>query len=129
MGGAALIDDTYNANPASLHAAVEVLAAEPGTRLLVLGDMAELGAEGGALHAAAGREAREAGVDALLAVGPLSRQSADAFGSGAMHFDDVDALVAALKPLLGGDVTVLVKGSRSMRMERVVEALVAGGRD
>jgi UDP-N-acetylmuramoyl-tripeptide--D-alanyl-D-alanine ligase len=123
-GGAAVIDDTYNANPDSMRAAVDVLAAEPGRRVLVMGDMGELGAEEAAMHAEVGAFARDAGIDALLALGPLSARAADAFGAGAAHFADVEALAAAARAEAGNGATLLVKGSRFMRMERVVAALV-----
>ncbi len=123
--GLRLIDDTYNANPQSLAAGIDVLAACPGERWLVLGDMAELGSEGAELHAAAGRYARGAGIERLFAVGPLSRQAAEAFGSGAEHFPSHEALNEALQRLLPRAATVLVKGSRSMRMERIVARLMA----
>jgi UDP-N-acetylmuramoyl-tripeptide--D-alanyl-D-alanine ligase len=124
--GAAFIDDTYNANPDSLAAAVEVLMQSPGKRLLVMGDMGELGAAGEELHAEAGANARRAGVDQLFALGPLSQAAVRTFGPRGRHFDDIDALCAALEPQLTADTTVLVKGSRFMRMERVVQRFVNG---
>jgi UDP-N-acetylmuramoyl-tripeptide--D-alanyl-D-alanine ligase len=126
-GGSTVIDDTYNANPDSVLAAIGVLGAMRGTRVLVLGDMGELGAEGVALHTEVGAAARKAGIDRLLAIGELSKAAVTAFGSGAAHFADLDALCAALAPQLGPSVTVLVKGSRFMRMERVVERVVDSG--
>ncbi|MDH3376877.1 MAG: UDP-N-acetylmuramoyl-tripeptide--D-alanyl-D-alanine ligase [Gammaproteobacteria bacterium] len=125
IGGAAIIDDSYNANPASLYAALEVLAAQSGERLLVLGDMNELGSESAALHTEAGIEARRAGVNGLYAVGAMSRHTVRGFGDGAHHFDNQQALIAALEPRLHAGVTALVKGSRGTRMERVVAALLA----
>jgi len=125
-GGATLIDDTYNANPDSVKAAIAVLAAAPGKRVLVLGDMGELGQEGAALHAETGEQARRAGIDQLLTLGELSEAAARAFGDGAKHFRDLDALDAALDRLLSANTTVLVKGSRFMRMERVVQRLRNG---
>ena len=122
--GAEIIDDTYNANPVSLQAGLDVLGAKPAPRWLVLGDMAELGPEGAALHACAGRSARRHGVERLLAVGTLSAEAARAFGDGANHFEDCASLVERLRDELPDGATVLVKGSRSMVMERVVEALV-----
>jgi UDP-N-acetylmuramoyl-tripeptide--D-alanyl-D-alanine ligase len=122
-----LLDDSYNANPASLEAALQVVAQQPGRRILVLGDMAELGPEAKAYHEQAGRRLRELGIDGLLAVGPLSLAAVTSFGNGGQHFADLDALLAALRPLLAADVTVLVKGSRSARMERVIAALRAEG--
>ena len=125
-GGATLIDDTYNANPDSVRAAIAVLAAAAGKRVLVLGDMGELGEAGAALHAGTGEDARRAGIDHLLTLGELSEAATRAFGSGARHFRKLDELCSALDRLLGRDTTVLVKGSRFMRMERVVERFVNG---
>jgi UDP-N-acetylmuramoyl-tripeptide--D-alanyl-D-alanine ligase len=121
--GARLIDDSYNANPGSMDAAIGCLAALPEPRWLVIGDMAELGDTQRSLHAAVGERAREAGITRLYATGPLSRAATDAFGTGAQWFADVEALIAALSPELNAGVTVLVKASRSARLERVVEAL------
>lgn len=125
-GGALLIDDTYNANPVALQAALEYATALPGETWLVLGDMGELGSESGALHAAAGRLARERGVARLYALGPESAAAAEAFGAG-RHYDDLDALADALAGALSGEpgagTNLLVKGSRSMRLERLVERL------
>ena len=126
--GGAVIDDTYNANPESMMAAVEVLAAEPGRRVLVMGDMGELGAASAALHAEVGQGARRAGLDALLALGADSREAVRAFGPGARHFGDLDALVEAARAESAAGATLLVKGSRFMRMERVVAALAPEGR-
>lgn len=120
---ARVLDDTYNANPASLEAGLAVLEAAPGRHWLVLGDMAELGAEAAEYHVKAGRAARQAGVERLFAVGPLAREAARSFGRGARHFESRDALVEALEPVLEADVTLLVKGSRSMGMESVVQAV------
>ncbi len=122
--GATLIDDSYNANPASLQAAIDVLAERAGRRYLVLGDMAELGDEAGPLHAAIGAYARAQGLDGLFTLGPLSALAAEAFGAGAVAFDSLDALVAHLASLLAEDVTVLIKGSRSAAMEGVIAALI-----
>ncbi|WP_376689799.1 UDP-N-acetylmuramoyl-tripeptide--D-alanyl-D-alanine ligase [Wenzhouxiangella sp. EGI_FJ10409] len=120
-----LIDDSYNANPASLAAALDVLSGQQGSeRWLVLGDMAELGPDGPRLHAEMGRSARDAGVDRLYALGELARSSADAFDGPARHFESRDALMAALAEALRPGVICLVKGSRSMGMERVVEGLL-----
>jgi UDP-N-acetylmuramoyl-tripeptide--D-alanyl-D-alanine ligase len=123
--GARLIDDTYNANPDSVRAAIDLLAGFEGERVLVLGDMGEVGARGPEFHREVGIHARERGLEALVALGPMARDCADAFGAGAVHCADVDAVLAALRPRLGPSVTVLVKGSRFMRMERVVQALAA----
>lgn len=121
--GAEIIDDTYNANPASLQAGLRVLGAKPAPRWLVLGDMAELGPAGANLHAEAGHRARRHGVERLLAIGELSVEAARAFGDGATHFADRAALVDRLRDELPDGATVLVKGSRAMAMERVVEAI------
>lgn len=121
--GARLIDDSYNANPTSLNAAMELLAREPGRRLLVLGDMAELGPDAARLHAEAGQRARTLGLDGLHTLGRLSAEAARAFGSGAQSHAELDALVAVLRGQLAAGTTILVKGSRSARMERVIAAL------
>ena len=125
-GGATLIDDSYNANPDSVKAAIAVLAAAAGKRVLVLGDMGELGEAGPALHREMGQHARHAGIDHLLTLGELSEGTARAFGSGAKHFHELGELCSTLERLLGRDTTVLVKGSRFMHMERVVERFVNG---
>ncbi len=123
--GVLLIDDTYNANPDSARAAVDVLAASERPRVLILGDMGEVGAQGEAFHAELGRYAKECGVDRLLVVGPLGRAAARAFGAGGEHFDSVEAVIARAQGLTALKGTMLVKGSRFMRMERVVEHLLA----
>ena len=128
--GATVLDDTYNANPDSVIAAIDVLARFSGRRFLVLGDMGEVGANGAAFHAEVGRHARAAGIDRLFLLGELCTHAAEAFGEGAGHYADIEALLAALAPGLGAGMTALVKGSRFMRMERVVQALTgvqAGG--
>lgn len=122
-GGWQLIDDTYNANPASLYAALNVLHERPGPRWLVLGDMAELGTESDKLHREIGRAARDLGVQRLFAIGPHAGSVADAFGVGAETFDDMESLVQRLAETLAPGVTCLVKGSRSSRMETVIERL------
>jgi UDP-N-acetylmuramoyl-tripeptide--D-alanyl-D-alanine ligase len=124
--GAIFIDDTYNANPDSVMAAIDVLMLSQGKRLLVLGDMGELGEAGEELHAEVGAHARRAGVDQLFTLGTLSQAAANSFGPRARHFQDLDALCAALDQALTSDATVLVKGSRFMRMERVVQRFVNG---
>jgi UDP-N-acetylmuramyl pentapeptide synthase len=123
--GGRLIDDTYNANPDSVRAAIDLLAGFEGERVLVLGDMGEVGERGPEFHREVGAHARERGIDGLFALGPMARDAVDAFGEGAVHCADVDSLLAALRPRLGPSVTLLVKGSRFMRMERVVQALAA----
>ena len=122
--GALLIDDSYNANPGSLAAAIDTLAAIDGERWLVLGEMGELGADAEALHAGVGRRAREAGIERLYALGQLGAAAVDAFGAGALHFDTRDALLDVLRRDLHPQARVLVKGSRSSAMERVVAALL-----
>jgi UDP-N-acetylmuramoyl-tripeptide--D-alanyl-D-alanine ligase len=123
--GVNIIDDTYNANPFSLQAAVNILAAFNGKKILVLGDMKELGPEEKALHKTAGEEIRAAGIDYLFTYGELSSSTAQAFGEGAYHFNEQEKLVNALKPFLYNTTTILVKGSRSMHMEKVIHELVA----
>lgn len=122
--GALVIDDTYNANPDSVLAAVQVLAALPGKRILVLGDLGELGRFSGELHVEVGHRAKNAGIDTCLALGEWTRKTCEAFGAGAVHFDDREALIESLRAELGPGVTVLVKGSRFMAMEKVVEGLL-----
>ena len=122
LHGATLIDDSYNANPGSVCAAIEVLAQVPGEKILVLGDMGELGAEGVRLHTEIGHYAREKGIDALFCLGDLSQHAAQAFGAGAWHFERIQELLADLENRLSPTVTVLVKGSRFMQMERVVKS-------
>ncbi|MCG6874176.1 MAG: UDP-N-acetylmuramoyl-tripeptide--D-alanyl-D-alanine ligase [Betaproteobacteria bacterium] len=119
-----IIDDSYNANPDSVRAAIDVLVRASGPRVLVLGDMGEVGEQGVAFHEEIGRHARDAGVTHLLALGPLVEHAVRAFGSGAMHFESLEALLEELEPNIVPGTTVLVKGSRFMRMERIVERLV-----
>lgn len=122
--GATVIDDTYNANPDSVRAAIELLAALEGPRVLVLGDMGEVGEQGPEFHAEIGGYAREQGLHALLALGELTREAVSAFSDPAgRHFSDIDALIDQAHQLAGPGATVLVKGSRFMKMERVVQAL------
>ncbi|MBS1210787.1 MAG: UDP-N-acetylmuramoylalanyl-D-glutamyl-2,6-diaminopimelate/D-alanyl-D-alanyl ligase [Proteobacteria bacterium] len=123
FAGAVLLDDTYNANPDSVRAGIDVLASTPGSKLLVLGDMGEIGEMSAQYHDEVGGYAKSAGVDRLFALGEQSRLAARNFGSGGEHFESVEALVDAVKLALGPDAVVLVKGSRFMRMERVAEAL------
>jgi UDP-N-acetylmuramoyl-tripeptide--D-alanyl-D-alanine ligase len=125
--GATLIDDSYNANPGSLHAAIDTLAGLSGDSWLVLGDMRELGVDAEALHAEAGRRAKAAGIARLYTLGPLSAAAAKAFGDGAQHFEAVEPLIAAVAHEAQAGTTMLVKGSRFMRMERVVTAIVGSG--
>jgi UDP-N-acetylmuramoyl-tripeptide--D-alanyl-D-alanine ligase len=118
-----IIDDTYNANPVSLDAALKAIMPMHGRHWLVLGDMGELGEEGERLHAEAGEIARRSGIERLFATGPLSRAAVNAFGRGARHFADMELLIATLHTEIAAGVAVLVKGSRSMHMERVVSRL------
>jgi UDP-N-acetylmuramoyl-tripeptide--D-alanyl-D-alanine ligase len=120
-----LIDDSYNANPDSVRAAIDVLAGLPGPRWLVLGDMGEVGDQGPAFHAEVGAYAKQRGIEHFWAVGALCRHAALAF-DGARHFDAVEALIAAL-PQAPQSAAIVVKGSRFMKMERVVAALSSGG--
>jgi len=124
--GALLIDDTYNANPSSLQAGLDVLAMMPGKRYLVLGDMAELGEEAVALHKNVASQAREAGVQFLYAVGENSRHAVAAFGVGGQHFSDHESLLSAFRAELNENSVVLIKGSRLMQMERIVNGLLGG---
>ena len=126
LHGATFIDDTYNANPDSVRAALAVLVQYPGRKLLVLGDMGELGAGAPAMHAEIGRAARAAGVERLFALGDLSRETVAAFGAGAMHFERIEELLAEVENALTADTVVLVKGSRFMQMERVVKSFTEG---
>ena len=127
-GGATLIDDTYNANPESVRAAIAVLAQAPGTRVLVLGDMGELGAGAAQLHADIGRFARASGIQRLLTLGELAAHAARAFGDGGRHFARIEDLLGEIEGALAPGATLLVKGSRFMQMERVVKAFaVASG--
>ncbi len=121
--GALLLDDSYNANPDSMRAAIDVLADAPRERWLVMGDMGEVGVDGPAFHREIGDYAHKRGIERLYATGDLAREAVAAFGPGAAHLPTVDALAGALRSDLRADVTVLVKGSRFMRMERVVAAL------
>ena len=123
VNGATVIDDTYNANPDSMRAAIDVLAGVPGRRILVMGDMGEVGAAAAQFHDEIGGHAKSRGIERLFALGSLTADAAHNFGEGARHFESIEALIAALKPELGSDTTVLVKGSRFMRMERVVAAI------
>jgi UDP-N-acetylmuramoyl-tripeptide--D-alanyl-D-alanine ligase len=121
--GVLVIDDSYNANPDSVRAAIDVLATRAAPRWLVLGDMGEVGDAGPAFHREIGLYARDAGIERLFAAGTLARDATDAFGSAASHFASVDALAASVAASAHAGVSVLVKGSRFMRMERVVAAL------
>ena len=122
--GAWIVDDSYNANPSSMKAGIEVLASVDARRWLVMGDMGELGDFADASHGEIGRFARDHHIDRLFATGKLSALAVEAFGSGGEWFSDTEALSRAVNAELTREVCVLVKGSRSNRLERVVEALV-----
>ena len=122
---AILIDDTYNANPESMRAALAVLANESGKKVLVLGDMGELGPNAADFHYQIGIEANHFGIDQLLTLGSLSKHAAVGFGRGARHFSSMDALLVEAEKLLDSNVNMLVKGSRFMQMERVIRRLEA----
>ena len=117
-----LVDDTYNANPDSVRAAIEVLAELPAPRLLVLGDMGEVGLQGAEFHQEVGAYAKACAIQSLFTLGDLCQHSSQAF-EGAVHFSDMDSLQARVLSDISAYNSVLVKGSRFMKMERVVEAL------
>uniref|UniRef100_Q47AA0 UDP-N-acetylmuramoyl-tripeptide--D-alanyl-D-alanine ligase n=1 Tax=Dechloromonas aromatica (strain RCB) TaxID=159087 RepID=Q47AA0_DECAR len=123
--GAEILDDTYNANPDSVRAGIDVLAATIGRKLLVLGDMGEIGEASGQYHDEIGGYAKSQGIDRLFALGEAAQQAVRNFGEGAKHYCNVDKLIAAVDKELGPETTVLVKGSRFMKMERVADALAA----
>ena len=124
--GWTVIDDTYNANPASLYAALQVLSTQNGEPWLVMGDMKELGLDSRKMHAELGDAARTLGVKRLYALGEASTAAMDAFGEGAVHFDSREELIHALRDELEPGIACLVKGSRSMGMEHVVNAISNG---
>ncbi len=131
VGGRALtlVDDSYNANPDSVAAAIAVLAALPSPRLLVLGDMGEVGDQGPRFHTEAGEQARAAGIETLFAVGAQSAHAVAGFGPGARHFGDQESLIAAARAQLPRTGSVLVKGSKFMKMPVVVDALAKESAD
>lgn len=122
--GALVIDDTYNANPDSVRAAIDVLASAAPPRILVLGDMGEVGDEGQAYHEEIGKYAKSRGIEHLLTLGDLATYSMRAFGAGGVHFGDINRLKHAAALLAPKQSTMLVKGSRFMKMERVVQHLL-----
>ena len=128
-GGWTLIDDSYNANPASTAAAIATLAGESAEAWLVLGDMRELGAQARELHAQTGALAKRSGIARLYTIGDLAAAAADGFGEGARQFTDQAALARALAADAHAGVNVLVKGSRGSAMERIVEALLGSAAD
>jgi UDP-N-acetylmuramoyl-tripeptide--D-alanyl-D-alanine ligase len=123
QSGAWIVDDSYNANPSSVQAAIEVLAGLSGRRWMVFGDMAELGQTGPESHREIGRLARSRGIERLYTFGPLAGLAAETFGAGAERYSDMQALISALAPALKPDVRLLIKGSRCNRLERVVLAV------
>ena len=123
--GAEILDDTYNANPDSVRAGIDVLASTIGRKLLILGDMGEIGEACAQYHDEIGGYAKSQGVDLLFALGEATKAAVRNFGDGARHFCHVDKLIAAAEKELGPETTVLVKGSRFMKMERVADALAA----
>jgi len=125
VNGALLLDDTYNANPDSVRAGIDVLASTIGKKVLVLGDMGEIGEMTGQFHDEVGGYAKSQGIDRLLAFGESSALAAHNFGLGGQHFKKIEDLIAALKAELTPETTALIKGSRFMRMERVADAVVA----
>ena len=122
--GAAVIDDTYNANPDSVQAAIDVLAQAASPRILVLGDMGEVGQEGVRFHREAGAHAKSSGINHFFTLGQLASHASEAFDGGAAHAENLDELMKLIKKVLTPAATVLVKGSRFMKMERVVNDLV-----
>ncbi|MGA9395458.1 MAG: UDP-N-acetylmuramoyl-tripeptide--D-alanyl-D-alanine ligase [Azonexus sp.] len=124
--GALVIDDTYNANPDSVRAAIEVLAATIGRKLLVLGDMGEIGEASGQYHDEIGGYAKSQGIDLLFGLGEACQQAVRNFGEGGRHFTDIEKLIVAVNKELGPETAVLVKGSRFMKMERVADAIASG---
>ena len=125
--GALVVDDSYNANPDSMRAAIDVLASVPGKRMLVMGDMGEGGAAAGQFHDEIGGYAKSHGIDRLFCLGELSVAAAANFGDGGQHFSRIEDLIKVLQGELEPQTTVLVKGSRFMRMERVVAAIIEEG--
>ncbi len=118
--GATMIDDSYNANPESVLAALSVLASAPGKKILILGDMGELGDNAVDFHECIGEEARLIGIDSLFTLGELSSHCVKKFGSGAQHFKNIEDLIVVVESVLASNVTLLVKGSRFMQMDRIV---------
>jgi len=125
--GALVVDDSYNANPDSMRVAIDVLASVPGKCIFVMGDMGEAGDAAGQFHDEIGGYAKSHGIDRLFCLGEMSVAAAANFGEGGQHFQRVADLIKALRPELDAQTTVLVKGSRFMRMERVVDAIVDEG--
>ena len=129
VSGTTIIDDSYNANPGSVRAAIDVLAAHKGQRILVLGDLAELGEKENELHASLGEYARNKNLDHFFSLGKLTTYASDAFGrqEGPHHFTDRNQLISQLKEIATSNTTILIKGSRSAKMDLVVSALCSTG--
>ncbi len=127
--GALVIDDTYNANPDSVRAAIDVLSHAAAPRVLVLGDMGEVGDEGPQFHVEVGAYARDKGIEHLLTLGQLAQHASGEFGARAQHFEDIESINRAALDLVSAGTTALVKGSRFMKMERVVQHLVNSSQD
>lgn len=127
VNGARVLDDTYNANPASVAAGLQVLRESGGETILVLGDMAELGDAADDIHTRVGELARRVGANRVFGFGPYAKHAVTSFGKGGKHYDDQKRLIDDLRKCMSDDVTVLVKGSRKMRMEQVVEQITVDG--
>jgi UDP-N-acetylmuramoyl-tripeptide--D-alanyl-D-alanine ligase len=127
--GASIIDDSYNANPGSVRAAIDVLASHKGQTILVLGDLGELGENEKELHASLGEYARSKNIDHFFSLGKLTKYASEAFGSqeGTHHFSERSLLIAQLKKIASSSTTILIKGSRSAKMDLVVSALCSTG--
>ncbi len=121
--GMRVFDDSYNANPVSVHAAIEFLADRPGETWLVFGDMAELGPTSARLHRAVGERARQSGITRLFCLGNEAREAADEFGAGALTFDAIDALIEVIRDDAHPGVTALIKGSRCMGLDRLIASI------
>lgn len=127
MGGATILDDTYNANPDSVRAGIDVLAMTPGRKVFVFGDMGEIGDRAAQYHDEVGGYAKSQGVDLLFALGEHAEVAARNFGEGGQHYGSAESLLAALRAALGPDTVVLIKGSRFMKMERIADAIALAG--
>lgn len=124
LTGAKIIDDTYNANPRSMLAAIEVLSKAKGEKIFVMGDMLELGPKKEEFHHEMGLQAKKYGIQTLLTVGPLSQEASKGFKDGSVHYSNQEELIHDLKKRLNANVTVLVKGSRGSRMDKIVTAIM-----
>ena len=123
INGACVLDDTYNANPDSLTAGIQVLKDHGGERVLVLGDMAELGEASKEIHKQVGELAKQVGISRVFALGALTKKTVKSFGKPGKHFKDHQDLIEALQDCMHSDMTILVKGSRSMHMEQIVSGI------